>query len=162
MPVLLSLHDYSLVCPKKSYVHKGRICTGPAATKCITCATSQYGPARALAITELLRISRAVLNRRLTRLLPVSSAVLEASAAGSRLPRRAFEVVPAPIANNLREIASEEPRPTFLPKGEFILFAGAFAPHKGLDVLLDAYDHMAADKPPLVLIGMPRGGLTGG
>lgn len=154
MPVLLSLHDYSLVCPKKTYLHFGRACAGPAYVKCLRCSSEQYGPPKALAITSLLRTS-AALNRRLARLLPVSSAVLEASVAGSGLPRHAFEVVPAPVASDLHERAVAQPRPDFLPDREYILFVGALGPHKGLDVLLDAYEGMST-KPPLVVVGMPR------
>jgi glycosyltransferase involved in cell wall biosynthesis len=156
VPVLLSLHDYSLICPKKSYLHGGRICSGPGAAKCVKCASSQYGPPKALAIAGLLRTSGALLNGRLTRILPVSSAVRQAAAAGTGLAPEAFEVVPAPIAADLSSVAYGAPRPPFLPDGDFILFVGALGPHKGLDVLLDAYSRMAPGKPPLVVIGMPR------
>ena len=37
------LHDYGFVCPRVGYVHRGGVCTGPGYTKCVSCASEQYG-----------------------------------------------------------------------------------------------------------------------
>ena len=47
-------------------------------------------------------------------------------------------------------------RPAFVPAaGEYIMFAGALGPHKGVDVLLEAYAGLDP-AVPLVLVGLRR------
>jgi glycosyltransferase involved in cell wall biosynthesis len=47
-------------------------------------------------------------------------------------------------------------RPRFLPPDDgYLLFVGALGPHKGLNVLLEAYQSLETDVP-LVVIGTPR------
>src|SRR5688500_16454424 len=50
--LVVTLHDYSLVCAKKNLMHNGAVCIGPSLTRCLPCAKGHYGIAKA-AITTL-------------------------------------------------------------------------------------------------------------
>src|SRR5215470_1815989 len=46
-PVMVTAHDYSLACARKTLVHSsGLSCPGPSWRRCGACASSQYGPAK--------------------------------------------------------------------------------------------------------------------
>jgi glycosyltransferase involved in cell wall biosynthesis len=150
--LIVTLHDYGLVCPKKTYLYADRICTGPAYARCLHCAGRSYGGLKAAALTTGLAVSSR-LHRRVDRYLAVSAAVRDATMAGARrsLP---IEVIPPFISDNVLDEAAAAGRPAFLPSEDgYILFVGALGAHKGLHVLLQAYAGAPANLPPLVLIG---------
>jgi glycosyltransferase involved in cell wall biosynthesis len=154
--LVVGLHDYGLVCAKKTYVHKGGFCDGPSYVKCISCATEQYGPVKAFALTSGLFVSGR-LHHRIDRCVANGSTVAEASRTGPRRATTTIDVVPALVSDGAAEAALRAPRPTFLPPTDsFLLFVGALGRHKGLDVLLES--HAGLDTPvPLVVIGTRRG-----
>jgi glycosyltransferase involved in cell wall biosynthesis len=151
--LVVTVHDYSLICPKKTYLRAGRPCEGPAYRKCVGCATAQYGTTKSLALTTGLRLSSRMYPR-VDRYVAVSRSVGEEVGAviGDATP---MEVVPSFIRDDAAEIASRAPRPDFLPPGDYVLFVGALGRHKGLDVLLEAWSGLTAP-PQLVLIGGRR------
>jgi len=147
----VSLHYFTHSCPKKSLMHRGAPCSGPALRKCLGCAGAHYGRAKGAAVVAgQFACSRA--DARLVDLfLPVSAA----TAAGNGLPGSGvpYEVIlnfappapdPAPHAALLER----------LPREPYLLFVGDLRREKGIDVLLAAYARLAA-APPLVLIGKP-------
>lgn len=152
-PLVLSLHDYSLVCARKNLVRMGsRLCSGPGPRKCLRCAADHYGLAKGTATTAGLWASARAARRAVDAFLPVSSAVAEGNElVGSSLP---WEVIPnfvrpAPTpAHDLSRWTDQ------LPAQPYLLFVGAFAAAKGVHVLLDAYARLRPDVP-LVLIGYP-------
>lgn len=171
---VVTLHDYGLMCAKKTLqhvtrrlansadstpsepqtAHLSRPCSGPRLAKCLSCAPDQYGVLKGTAITTGLRASR-VLHGRADCYIAISTAVAD----GSRqaLPSR-FEIVviPTMVPNHLPALARSTPRPTFLPSEDgYLMFVGALGRHKGVDVLLEARRRMR-NRPPLVLIGTPR------
>ena len=153
--LIVTLHDYGLVCPKKTYMHAGRLCTGPAYTRCLRCARTPYGTVKAAALTTGLSVS-SHLHGHVDRYLAVSAAVRDATVAGARrsLP---IEVIPSFISDHVLDEAAAAGRPAFLPPEDgYILFVGALGEHKGLTVLLQAYAEGLADLAPLVLIGTER------
>lgn len=153
--LVVTLHDYSLVCPKKTYVHEGHVCAGPEYMKCLRCAAGQYGGAKSLALTTGLRLSSR-LHGRVDRYLAISGAVRAASLNGTGHPPHDIEVVPTFIPDNVVDEGARVGRPDFLPPHDnYILFVGALGAHKGLPVLLHAYEGLA-DRVPLVVIGTDR------
>jgi glycosyltransferase involved in cell wall biosynthesis len=150
-------HDYGFVCPKNTYFCRGAACTGPGYAKCVSCSSEQYGAPKAVALTTGLtamkpwrgRVDRYVANSQfvadtLAPLLADSGA--EASAMG---------VIPPFVPDEAFD-AGRQPRPAFVPPvGDYLMFAGALGPHKGLDVLLEAWSGLQ-DRPPLVLAGIRR------
>jgi glycosyltransferase involved in cell wall biosynthesis len=151
VPLVVTLHDYSLLCAKKRLMYEGAPCSGPGLVKCLKCASNHYGllkgPPTVLANWASGAVEKAVVDRFL--------AVSEATAAGngligSGLP---YQVVPNFIPDDVgMERVSADERLEQLPRDDFLLFVGDLSHDKGVDVLARAYAGMR-DVPPLVLIG---------
>jgi glycosyltransferase involved in cell wall biosynthesis len=150
--LVVTLHDYGLVCPKKNLVRDEQICAGPSLTKCLPCATAHYGTPGKACVTVLGNFAtRAWARRRVGRFVAVSHAV----ARYNRLdePPARFEVIPNFVPDDVANVSSEtDPRLQDLPGGEYILFVGDLMRLKGIDVLLQAYSQLER-APALVLIG---------
>jgi glycosyltransferase involved in cell wall biosynthesis len=150
-PFVLSLHDMSLVCAKKSYMYRDAPCSGPGLAKCTACAVAHYGPAKGLVTLAGSAVLNGAERRAVDMFLPVSRATAEESGLiGSGLP---YEVMPNFIADNLGEPDDQWRSYTDqLPNEPFLLFVGGLRKIKGVEVLLDAYRRLSG-APPLVLIG---------
>jgi glycosyltransferase involved in cell wall biosynthesis len=150
LPLVVTLHDYSLICAKKNLMHEGNGCSGPALSKCWTCAGRHYGTTKG-AVTVLGNCgSGYVAKRTVNKFIAVSHAVARLNKLSEH--GLAYEVitnfVPDDVATLSRDV---DPRLSQLPD-EFIMFAGDLTHLKGVDVLLKAYARLE-DAPPLVLIG---------
>jgi glycosyltransferase involved in cell wall biosynthesis len=151
--VVLSLHDHGLICVKRSFL-KGRVvCDGPAFAKCVACSTEQYGAPKAAALTTAMRLASPLL-RRVALFLPVSEAVRRIATDGSGLPPSRFRVVPAPVADQAEEVVTAA-RDRANPD-PYLLYVGALAEHKGIEVLAQAYEALD-EPPPLRLLGARHG-----
>lgn len=151
--LVVTLHDYSLVCAKKTMTHLDeldRSCGGPSLRRCLSCASSSYGPAKGVALTLGLAETQHRYHR-VSMFLPISDAVSRACLPGVD-PER-ISVIPSFVADDVA--AAPAARPGFLPEGEFVLFVGAIGEHKGVGLLAEAHRRMATDVP-LVVIGTPR------
>jgi glycosyltransferase involved in cell wall biosynthesis len=154
-PLVFTLHDYSLVCAKKTLLLDDGVCSGPGVGKCVSCAIGYFGAARGLPTTVCNWGMRLPLRLGVDLFLPVSQAV----AAGNRLPERRlpYRVIPNFVSD---AVLQSEPRPDTrvaeLPDQDFLLFVGGLDASKGVDVLLRAYAGLR-NAPPLVIIGASRG-----
>lgn len=148
--LVLSLHDYSLVCAKKSLMFRDRICSGPAPRKCLRCASDQYGPGKGAAIA-IANAGMTLLEQGLVDLyVPVSQSVADGNELDSR--RLSYEVIPNFVPDDVADFdPSGSPFQGELPP-EYLLFVGALGRHKGIEVLVDAHTRLE-DAPPLVLLG---------
>jgi glycosyltransferase involved in cell wall biosynthesis len=153
--LIVTLHDYSQICAKKSLMQGDGVCTGPGLAKCLTCTGQHYGRAMG-AVTAAGNWLSSIAERRLVdKFLTVSSAVAEGNALSRhRVP---FEVIPnfipgLPPAANGAAADAPEARIGFLPKEPFALFVGDLRRMKGLHAVLEAYVKVR-NAPPLVLIG---------
>jgi len=150
--LVVTLHDYGLVCPKKNLMHDGQICAGPRLSTCLRCTTEHYGTRGKAWVTTLASAATRIwAMRSVDRFIAVSHAV----ARHSRLAERGalFEVIPNFVPDDVAESSNEpDPRLLQLPADDYILFVGDLMRLKGIDVLLQAYSQLA-DAPPLVLIG---------
>jgi glycosyltransferase involved in cell wall biosynthesis len=145
----MSLHYFTLSCPKKNLMHDGAPCSGPALGKCLLCAGRHYGAAKATAVV----LGQQAFSRAEAALVDLFLPVSEATAAGNGLTGsgRPYEVVP----NFVREpgdASVHEALLAALPAEPFLLFVGDVRADKGIHVLLEAYARLA-DPPPLVLVG---------
>lgn len=147
--LVVSLHDFSLVCATKVMLNKGAACDGPGFQKCLACAAAHYGPIKG-AVTAGANWTFSALERRLVDLfLPVSKAV--AMGTGLADGQTPYEVVPNFAPDSIGDLVPG-PRDPRLPAGDYLLYVGAFAGLKGVDRLLAACRSLAP-RPPLVMIG---------
>jgi glycosyltransferase involved in cell wall biosynthesis len=146
--LVLSLHDYGLVCATKRLRRKDEVCSGPAPIKCQVCASEHYGPAKGLVAAFGTRSCESRLRRNVDVFLPVSSTVEE-------LCRIGGEEVSRVIPNFIGELPApmpEDPRLAQLPDEPFVLFFGDATVDKGAWHLAETYRKLE-NPPPLVLVG---------
>ena len=147
-PLVVTLHEYGLSCPKWTLIYQGEICGGPEFRKCIDCMVSHYGKPKGLVTYFGQQMMSRWENAVVDMYLPVSQAVADGSRlTGTRIPH---QVIPNFIPDDVP--TSSDPVIDQLPDEPFMLFVGAFGPHKGVDVLLEAYRQVQTEMP-LVLIG---------
>lgn len=151
LPVTVTLHDYSLACAQKRFIHQGSPCLGPGFRKCLACSADHYGSVKG-PVTGVGNLLAGRWEQATVRMyLPVSQSVADLNQlARRRLP---FRVVP----NFLPDAAAATSEtngatPRGLPVGDFLLFVGDVTHDKGAAVLLEAYRRLE-NPPPLVLIG---------
>lgn len=149
--LVLSLHDYSMICATKRFVHDGAPCSGPAPLKCARCSGLYYdSSAKGAAIALGTRAGERALRRHVDVFLPVSPAVRDACRLG---PAETHRVVPNFV--RLREdVPIEDPRLDQLPDEPFILFLGDITYDKGALHLAESHRALQ-DPPPLVFLGRP-------
>lgn len=163
--LVISLHDYSLVCVQKRLMRFDAPCDGPGLRKCLECAAHHYGKAKG-GVTYLGNLAMSAWERRAVDLfLPVSKAVAE----GNRLDEYGlpYQVIPNLLPEKLLNAQGPEGSPAALapeldrlPPGDFLLFVGDLSADKGALVLLAAYSKLREAErelpvglPPLVVIG---------
>jgi glycosyltransferase involved in cell wall biosynthesis len=151
--LVLTLHEYGLVCAKKNPIYRGAVCDGPGLMKCLGCSTDHYGLVKGAPAALALQAMSAPLRRAVDLFLPVSSdTAMRCGLIGGGLP---YQVIPNFVPATVGELhGGHEPYQAQLPREDYLLFVGALGRHKGVPVLLDAYAGLV-DPPPLVLIGIP-------
>lgn len=145
--LVMSVHDYSIICAIKRLFREGAPCSGPAPLKCVRCAGNYYGPARGAAMALGTLASLPWLRRQVDLFLPVSRAVWELCKLG---PEDDHIVIP----NFLRKPPGriyDDPRLAELPN-EFVLFFGDVQVDKGARHLAEVHGTLD-DAPPLVFLG---------
>ncbi|GLV59235.1 hypothetical protein KDH_60620 [Dictyobacter sp. S3.2.2.5] len=149
--LIVTLHDYSLICVQKRLTYQNRVCDGPALIKCLQCSQGFYGTAKGFSSTAANWIWGTVERRMVDMFLPVSEAV----ARGTQLARHKvpYQVIPNFVPDNVAMLRDDEhPLLEQLPDGDFLLFVGDVSRDKGAEVLLQAYAALER-QIPLVLIG---------
>lgn len=154
--LVMTLHDYSLVCVQKRLMRYGVRCSGPEFTKCLSCATNFYGIGKGVPI-RLANLAWGELERRTVDMfLPVSHSVADQTYLEKHnVP---YRIVPNFIPDDV-ETPTEDTDALLaqLPKGDFLLYVGDVMPDKGIGVLLQAHASLKR-QIPLVLIGRPIDG----
>ena len=151
VPLVMTLHDYGLLCAKKSLMFRDNPCSGPGLTKCFGCASQHYGVSKGSVTTLSNRIMRQWLRRTVDHFVPVSVAVGELNRLTELNVR--YDVIPNFVPDDIDKVSpSDDPRLGRLPPDGFILFVGDLISRKGLNVILRAYPALR-DPPALVLIG---------
>jgi glycosyltransferase involved in cell wall biosynthesis len=150
--LVVTLHDYSLICPKKSMMYRdGLPCSGAEFAKCFSCATDHYGAAKGTVTVLAHRAMGAIERQIVDRFLTVSAAV----GALNRLADQSvpWEVMPNFVPDDLNQLATgHDDLLSQLPDEDFVLFVGDLTRNKGVHLLLDAYRRL--ERPaPLVMIG---------
>lgn len=147
--LVLSLHDYGLICPTKRLLRNGVVCSGPGPLHCLLSAREQYGLARGAVITAGTRTRERTVRRHVDLFLPISSTVAELCRLG---PDDAYRMTPNFIGELPAPPADEDERLALLPAEPFVLYFGDVTEDKGVRLLAEVYSSLEAP-PPLVLIG---------
>lgn len=147
-PLAMSLHYFTLVCPKKSLTFHGKPCGGPALLKCLGCAGRHYGPVKGPVVVAGQRLFARRESALVDLFLPVSEST--AFENGLAAAGRPYAVVPNFVSEE-EPAAVDQDRLTELPEEPFLLFVGDMRREKGLHVLLDAYRRLP-NPPPLVIV----------
>lgn len=151
-PLVVTLHDYGLVCPKKTLMDGDGVCGQPCLSQCVRAGRQQYGTGKAVGLAVGLRVGQRW-HGRVDRFIAVSEAVASVSAQGVGTGRAQVRVIPPFLPSGLGSATSAE-RPAFLPeRNGYLLYVGALGRHKGVHVLLEAHALLGNDAPPLLLIG---------
>jgi len=150
LPLVLSLHDYGILCPTKRLFLDGAVCSGPGPAKCLRHASEFYGTGKGTMLAAGTAISDPWVRRQVDLFVSVSSVVGELCRVAGRPDHR---VIPNFVPELPPPPDPEEPRLGFLPVGEFALYFGDISEDKGAGVLLDAHARLGAGAPPLVMIG---------
>jgi glycosyltransferase involved in cell wall biosynthesis len=137
VPLVLTAHDYGVVCQLRTLVRRdGSLCVGPS-TACFKCGSSRLG----LAKSGMLSLGTPLGRRWLSpdHLIAVSSTVADAI-------RGRFDCETTVIPNFIPDIPETAPIPVLgIPPQPYVMFAGDPSPHKGLQWLLDIWRD---DYPP--------------
>ncbi len=149
-PVVATLHDYALICPKKNLLYREETpCEFGLSTHCLRCAPDLYGRAKGWAVTAGLPAGRAWLHGVHT-FTAISTYVEEVHRRDPMLRDYRINTIPNFVPDALLQTAPGAPLEDLPP--EYVLFVGQLSRHKGVQVLLDAYARLRTDVP-LVLIG---------
>jgi glycosyltransferase involved in cell wall biosynthesis len=141
-PVVLSMHEYSHLCPTKRLMRGQELCAGPELIACLRCTRREHRSILGPGVAAANLVARLWRQRAVATFLPVSSAV----AVGTRLPPGTFEIIPNFIPD---QIVTR--RPTTRTEGP-IAYVGDVSWDKGVHVLLEAHN-MLDGAPRLVLAG---------
>ena len=159
VPVVVTAHDYGHLCALKTLQRNGKSCPGPSVTRCLPCAADHYGPARGIPLaTALLASGRR--HKQASAWTGISESLASHGVTRSGDNEPPMRVIPSYVPDPAVDVPDGTPRPDYAPAdGDYLMFVGQLGPHKGLNVLLDAYDIVRAeraDAPPLVVVGTPR------
>lgn len=150
-PLVVTLHDYGLMCPKITLMYHDAPCEGPSLEKCLGCASQHYGLPKGVPTVLSHRVMSRIERGLVDMFLPNSHAV----AAGNDLTDSGlpFQVIPHFIPNDIDTLHGDSaPYLAQLPAEDYLLFVGSLSRSKGVDVLLRAYAGLT-NAPPLVVIG---------
>lgn len=150
VPVVISHHYYTRTCAKKTLWRDGGVCDGPALARCLPCGRDHYGAVRGTAVVLGVLAGARLEDRRAAAVISVS----EATAAGNGLAGRpGASVIPNPLTVAPGEPPALPPEvAASLPTGDFVLYVGDMRREKGVAVLIDAVEALAADGRPLPLV----------
>ena len=155
--LVVTLHDYGMVCSKWNLIRDGEPCSGPAPIACVRCAANHYGASKGIPTVMLGWVSSRWEWAEVDLFLPVSQAV----AIGNQLAEHGatYQVIPNFLGDAVAAQPLDRAPLATLPSEPFILFVGAFARAKGVDIVLQAYTALRTRfaAPPLVLIGYETG-----
>lgn len=147
--LVLSLHDYGLICPTKRLLRKGVLCSGPGPLKCLLNSRQQYGLPRGALVTAGTLTGERTVRRHVDLFLPISDTVAELCRLGAD---DRFRITPNFIGELPAPPAADDPRLAALPEGPFVLYFGDLTEDKGALNLVEAYAGLDG-APPLVMIG---------
>jgi glycosyltransferase involved in cell wall biosynthesis len=148
LPLVATPHSYVFLCPKTTLMKRDAVCDKPFTIDCLLCGKEFYGLLKSLLAYYGTRMNKGKL-RLVDKFIVLSPFSKEAYAKALRL--RDDDIFLATNFYNPDQ-GGEREGVAGLPE-DFILFVGTLAPHKGIDVLIEAYQKLHTQMK-LVLIGV--------
>jgi glycosyltransferase involved in cell wall biosynthesis len=143
-PVVVTLHDHGLRCPKKNLLRGGGECARGRGWHCLTCPGPEQGSAKRVVLGAALGLTAPRLHAGVARYIAVSRHVARRHHDNDPWSDR-VEVIPNFI---------DGPSAPFTePDGDQVLYIGPADRHKGLAVLLAAWRGLSARPERLVVVG---------
>jgi glycosyltransferase involved in cell wall biosynthesis len=147
VPVVVTLHDYGLLCPSKSLSCHGEDCRPVAGLCCVRCTGSDQSLAKRTGLAAALLAGRRRLTSRVAHFLAVSTYVAERHRERGLGDGSTLSVVP-----NFTDLVDSGPTPVPVPGP--LLFVGPDSIYKGSQLTQDAYAKLApAGRGGLHLVG---------
>lgn len=145
IPVVVTLHDYGVRCPKKNLLRGDAECARGRGVRCLRCRGDEQGSTK-----------RAVLSGALSRTVPrLVARVDRFIAVSEHVARRFRETAPDPervvVIPNFLDLPDE---PSAEPTGSQVLYVGPATRHKGLSVLLRALQQVPLGLADAVVVGV--------
>lgn len=144
-PLVVTLHDHGLRCPKKTLLRQGAECGTGIGMPCLTCSSETQGMSKRLVFSSALSRATPRLAKQARLFLAVSTSVRDRALEGGLDPG-GLAVVP-----NFLDLPDETPSP--LPLSPTFLYVGPGDAHKGRGVLLDAFARLTAGSSRLIVVG---------
>ena len=151
IPLVVTLHDYGLRCPKKTLLRGGQECAAGRGLHCLTCPGDDQGVAKRAALGAALAATTGRLGRGVARFLAVSEHVADRHVEAG-LDRSLVQVVPN-FLDLPDDVAAADQPPTADDGPPNVLYVGPATAHKGRAVLLEAHRRLPAGLARLVLVG---------
>lgn len=143
-PVVVTLHDHGLRCPKKNLLRAGGECARGRGLRCATCPGREQGTVKRCLLSAALAGGAHRLTRRVARFLAVSQHV-------ARRHLEAYpHAAPVQVIPNFLDLPDAPFTP---PAGSQVLFVGPADRHKGLSVLLAAGRLLPPGLAGIVVVG---------
>ena len=151
IPLIVTLHDYGFICPKRTLMNSDAVCTSPWLPECSACAAESLGFLKGKAAYWAIR--RKTIKAGVNQYIAVSNYVKDMYTRQLNLPKGSVVVIPNfYTSDDEHEISAEHA--LSLPE-KYILFVGTLSKEKGVHILVEAFKMVRTDVS-LVLIGMER------
>jgi glycosyltransferase involved in cell wall biosynthesis len=134
-PLVVTLHDYGYVCPKKTFLRQDGECVGGRGRQCLACASAEYGTLK----SAICYVGTGIGMHQLTSVdafVAVSSYVKARSE--PYLHGRPIHVIPNFLSPQVLAAERDPGTRAALPE-RFVLYVGVLAPFKGVDDLIAAH-----------------------
>jgi glycogen(starch) synthase len=144
VPLVVTLHDHGLRCPKKILLDGESACARGLGGRCVRCSGPEQGLVKRIGLGLSLTANVKRFAEQVRLFIAVSEDVL----------RRAHSSVGETPAVVIPNFIDRPQVPARAPDGATVLFVGTGERHKGLDVLLDAWDLVPTGLGELVVVGV--------
>lgn len=151
IPLVVTLHDYGFVCPKRTLMNGNELCKEPFKYNCIECGKESYGLIKSLFAYYNVKSNKNELAL-VDKFIAVSHFVKQVYSKHLRL--RPEKIVMVPNFYEVKKGKQNSQHDEILPK-DFVLFIGVLTPSKGVNVLIKACRRLNTETR-LVLIGEKR------
>lgn len=134
-PLVVTLHDYGYVCPKKTFLREESDCVAERGRQCLSCTSAEYGMPKSVVCYLGTGVG-------LGQLKSVDAFVAVSSYVKARnepyLHGRPIHVIPNFMSPQTLAAERDPSARASLPE-RFVLYVGVLAPFKGVDDLIEAH-----------------------